>query len=97
MTVLVVGMVSVNPDEPDALAEYLRVTGPLLEQVGAKVVQTFEVGQSVVGDQMADSMMVVEYPSLDALDSVFGSAAYKSIIPARDKAFRTYNVSIVNV
>ena len=96
MTVLVVGLVSINPNEQDALAEYMRVTTPLLEQVGAKVVQQFQVDKTVVGEPIAQSMMVVEYPSLEAMDCVFGSDAYKAVIPFRDRAFDTYNVSVVN-
>lgn len=96
MSVLVVGLVSINTAEQDALAEYLRVTTPLLEKVGAKMKQQFQIVETVIGDPIAESVMVVEYPSLEAMDGVFGSDGYKAAIPYRDRAFRTYNVSVVS-
>lgn len=96
MTIQVVATIAINPDEPKALEEYFKVTMPLLEEVGAKVIQRFDLGEVVVGQAVAETLMVVEYPSLDALDSVFKSDLYKSIIPFRDKAFKTYNVSVLS-
>lgn len=95
MPLQVVACVTPNPDEPEAQKEYFSVTMPLLEQVGARIIQKFDMGDAVVGERVAETLMVVEYPSLEALDQVFKSDAYKSIIPARDKAFKTYNVSII--
>lgn len=96
MSVLVVGLVSINTAEQDALAKYLRVTTPLLEKVEAKMKQHFQIAETVIGDPIAESVMVVEYPSLEAMDGVFGSDEYKAVILYRDRAFRTYNVSVVS-
>ena len=96
MSALVVGLVSINTAEQDALAEYMRVTTPLLEKVGAKMKQQFQIAETVIGDPIVESVMVVEYPSLEAMDGVFGSDEYKAVIPYRDRAFRTYNVSVVS-
>lgn len=96
MPIRVVALVTINPDEAQALQRYMDVTTPLLEEVGARIVQQAQVQNVVVGDEIAERLMVVEYPDLDALDKVFKSAAYKSVIPSRDKAFKTYNVSILS-
>lgn len=96
MPLQVVACVTINKDEPDALAEYFKVTLPLMESVGARIVEKREIGPAVVGDSIGETLMVVEYPDYDALDRVFKSAAYKAIIPARDKAFLSYNVSVLD-
>lgn len=94
MTVKVIALVTINEDQPMALAQYLAATGPLLEQVGAKILQRFAVQDTVVGQKPAQSVMIVEYPDRAAVDAVFGSQVYKDIIPVRDAAFSTYTVSV---
>lgn len=96
MSVFVIACLTVNPDAPEAYQQYLTATAPLLEQAGAKITQHFPVGDVVVGDRMAETMMVVEYPSLDAMHGLFQSEVYTAVIPIRDKAFITYNVSIIS-
>ncbi|MDO6726787.1 DUF1330 domain-containing protein [Cognatishimia sp. 1_MG-2023] len=94
MTVTVVAMTSINEDEPMALAEYLQVTGPLLERAGARILKRFTVNEVVVGHRPAKTVFIVEYPSKAAVDMVFNSAEYRSIIPARDLAFNEYSVTV---
>lgn len=94
MTVTVVALVSVNEDEPFALGEYFRITGPLLERAGAVISKRFTVNEVVVGHRPAKSVMIVKYPSREAVESVFGSPEYASVKPIRDRAFSEYHVSI---
>ncbi|MEM7060319.1 MAG: DUF1330 domain-containing protein [Pseudomonadota bacterium] len=94
--VQVVASLSINPEEPEALETYFQVAMPLIERVGAKVVQKIEVGEAVVGEQPSEMVMLVEYPSYEAVQRVFNSAEYQAIIPAREKAFLKYNVCIVS-
>ena len=76
------------------LAAYLAATQPLLDSVGARIVRRFAVQEAVVGDRPAQTMIIVEYPDRNAVDRVFKSAEYRAIIPLRDRAFSTYQVSI---
>ena len=92
----VVASMAFNPQEPEALQTYFDVAMPLLEKVGAKVAQKIEVGDPVIGEKASEIVMLVDYPSYDAIDSVFESDEYKAVIPIRDKAFLKYNVCIVN-
>ncbi len=96
MSVTVVAMTSINEDEPMALAQYLSVTGPLLERAGAKILKRFTVNEVVVGHRPAKTVFIVEYPSREAVEMVFGSEEYKSVIPARDTAFSEYNVTVAS-
>ena len=95
MSVLVLALVTINEAEPYALAKYLDATIPLLDEVGAKIIQRFDVNEVVVGRRPAHSVMIVEYPDREAVDKVFTSATYKSIVPYRDKAFLDYHISVV--
>lgn len=92
----IVASLSINPDEPEALETYFSVATRLLDKVGAKITQQIEVGDSVVGEKASEIVMLVDYPSYDAIDDVFESEEYTSIIPARDRAFLKYNICIVN-
>lgn len=96
MTVTVVALVTVNDDEPWALGEYFRVTGPLLERAGAEIVKRFTVNEVVVGHRPAKTVVIVKYPSRAAVESVFGSPEYQAIKPVRDRAFSDYHVSIAS-
>lgn len=95
MTVFVLAMVTINEAEPYALSKYLDATLPLLDEVGAKIVQRFDVNEVVVGRRPAQSVIIVEYPSKEAMDKVFSSATYRSVLPYREKAFLEYHVSVV--
>lgn len=94
MTVTVVAMVSMNDDEPMALAEYFRVTGPLLEKAGATIKKNFTINEVVVGHRPAKTVFIVEYPNKAAVDMVFNSPEYQAVIPSRDLAFSEYSVTI---
>jgi uncharacterized protein (DUF1330 family) len=39
---------------------------------------------------------MVEYPSREAVDMVFGSAEYAAVIPHRDRAFLDYAITIID-
>ncbi|WP_425655739.1 DUF1330 domain-containing protein [Roseobacter sp. EG26] len=95
MPVKVLALVTINEHQPRALASYLKATGPLLEAVGAKIVQRFTVSEAVVGKKPAQSVMIVDYPNREAVGLVFGSQIYQDIIPIRDTAFIDYHVSVV--
>lgn len=94
MPVTVMAMVTFNDDEPLALAEYLRVTGPLLERAGAKITKTFDINEVVVGHRPAKKVFIVEYPDKASVDQVFQSAEYQAVIPSRDLAFSDYSITI---
>lgn len=63
---------------------------------GGQLSQQFPVGDVVVGNKPAETIMVVEYPDIAAVHALFESDAYKALIPVRDRAFSTYSVSIVS-
>lgn len=95
MTITVLALLTVNEDAPQALAQYLEATAPLIETAGAKIIRRYRVQEAVAGSCAAQTAVVVEYPDRAAVDLVFESPAYKAIIPVRDKAFLTYNINVM--
>lgn len=93
--VQLIASLTINEKEPEALQAYFETVNPLIEAMGGKVLQRIDVGDPVVGEAMPRLLMVVEYPSREAIQGVFESEAYKSIIPARKLAFSTYNICLV--
>lgn len=94
--VLVLAFVTVVEDAPDALAGYFKVTDPLLKRAGAKIVRRFSISDVILGRSPATTVVMVEYPSREAVDSVFGSPEYASISEVRDRAFSSYAITIVD-
>ena len=95
MKVRVIALVTINEDQPLALAKYLEITEPVLERVGAKIVARYKIEEEVVGDKPAETIIVVDYPSRAAIDEVFTSNEYKQAVPFRDTAFSTYSIHVV--
>ncbi|WP_372887701.1 DUF1330 domain-containing protein [Shimia sp.] len=95
MSVRVIAFVTIDEQQPQALARYLEATGPLLDSAGARIVQRFVLNEAVVGQRPAQSVIIVDYPDRAAVDRVFASQAYRDIIPFRDMAFRDYHVTVV--
>lgn len=95
MTTTVLAMVTINEDEPQALARYLEVTGRLMKRANANIVQRFQVNEVVIGEA-SKTIIIVEYPNRDAINLVFQSEEYKALKPTRDKAFSSYDISVVS-
>jgi uncharacterized protein (DUF1330 family) len=95
MPVRAVAMITIDENEPLALARYLEVTTPLLEAAGAQIINRFTLNEVVVGHKPAKTVVIVQYPSREAVSVVFDSQQYKDIMTVRDTAFLDYSVSIV--
>ena len=92
--VKVFALVTFNEDQAQALARYLEITEPLLQRAGAKIIERFSLEDDVIGKRPAKSVIIVEYPNRQAVDTVFSSPEYQAAIPFRDLAFSTYSVHI---
>jgi len=96
MPVTVLATTTVNPSEPAALAEYIGVTGPLLEQVGARITATYEVTEMVIGETLPALVTLVEYPDIGAVRRLFESSEYQALGEIRRRAFLEYRIGIVD-
>lgn len=94
MSVTVLAIVTFAENQRAALSHYLEVTTPLLERANANVTKMFDLNKAVVGHQPAKRIIIVEYPNRAAVDVVFNSSEYIALIPTRDIAFTSYDISI---
>lgn len=94
MSIKLIALTSVNPDEEDALLHYLSVVGPLMTAAGAELIERIELGKAIVGSDMPQFMTIMEYPSEEAINRVFLSAEYQGLKSIRQKAFSHYQISI---
>lgn len=94
--VKVFALVTINEDQAQALGRYLEITEPLLKSRGAKIVQRYSLEDDIIGSRPAQSVIIVEYPSKEAVHEVFSSPEYESAIPYRDAAFATYSVHVAD-
>ncbi len=94
MSVTVIALVSINEDQPYALAKYLEHTEPLLEWVGTKIISRYSLERELVGELKAKTVIIVEYPGQSAVEEVFKSDEYARAIPDRDGAFSEYSIHI---
>lgn len=94
--VTVLAFVTVAEDAPEALAAYFKITGPLLDRAGARIVKRFSINDVVIGRRPAQTVVMVEYPSREAVDLVFESAEYASAIKHRASAFLDYSIVVVD-
>ncbi len=95
MSVLVFALTTVNPKNIESLNIYIGTTTPLLEEVGAEIIQGYEIEKTIVGDALPERVTIVRYPSREAVDRVFESAEYHALRYTREQAFLSYQIGIV--
>ena len=95
MTVKVIALVTINENQAFALAKYLELTTKVLDRVGAKIVERYRLEAEIVGTCPARTVIMVDYPSREAVDEVFSSPEYERAKPYRDQAFADYMVSVI--
>ena len=67
----------------EAYGEYAAIVGPLIFSLGGSVAFRQEVELGFVGDQPADEVIIVDYPSRQAYLDMFHSGAYQEAIVHR--------------
>ncbi|WP_037254751.1 DUF1330 domain-containing protein [Roseobacter sp. SK209-2-6] len=95
MSVLVFALTTPNPNDIEALNIYIGTTKPLLEEVGAEIIQGFEISQTIVGEALPDVVTIVRYPDRAAVDRVFESTEYHALRSIRERAFLKYQIGLV--
>ncbi|RLK51250.1 uncharacterized protein (DUF1330 family) [Alkalispirillum mobile] len=67
-------------------AEYVAAVGDTLTPWGAEVVFRGRKANSFSGDTPFQTVVVIRFPTLQAVDDWHASAAYQALIPLRDEA-----------
>lgn len=85
-----------NPNEKEAFAYYSEHSSLLFKNAGATPVGKYKVAQNIVGDKKLHVVVIMEFPSSQAIIDVFESEAYKKLLPYREKSFTALEVFIGN-
>lgn len=91
MTLVVTG--TPIPSEMDSVQAYLKGVMPLLMGAGGTLVKRLKVAK-VVNGRPSGMVLVMDFPSEDAIIQLFASDAYTALVETRDKGFSEMNILI---
>lgn len=82
-----------NPQEMGAVQEYLKGVMPLFLSAGGTLVRRLKV-ESVLLGKPAGMVLVMDFPSADAIRALFASDAYGALVEIRDRGFVETNILV---
>jgi len=83
---------TLGSDQQEALTKYVQGVMPLLLKLGGVVIKRSMVTDTYHGDKYFTFILVMDFPSKKALVEMFESESYQSLIPAREKGFKSINI-----
>jgi uncharacterized protein (DUF1330 family) len=84
----------IDPSNKAALVHYITHARPLFAQYGGRPSGQYVVQSSITGSSDTTHIIVMEFPSADAIRAVMADEAYQALIPARTLAFPTLDILI---
>ncbi len=81
-----------NTENIEALQAYVKEVMPMLLATGGKVIKRSQVNQVYLGRQDFVFLLVMDFPSKQALIELFESPAYQALIPNRNKGFEDIQI-----
>lgn len=85
--VIMIVTAQINPNEKEALDEYLKKSGSIFKNAGGEPVHKYKIAGQIVGNNSMDLVSIMEFPSHDALKDVFEGDEYQKLLPLREKGF----------
>ena len=85
--VILIIIATINPSEKDSLTYYLQEMNKLYQEVGANQIKKYQITESLIGEETANLVSIMEFPNREAMEKVFKSEEYKKLVPYREKAF----------
>lgn len=82
-----------SSDGQDAMQEYVQGVMPLLLALGGVVVKRSIFTEAYHGDKFFTYLLVMDFPSKQAVVEMFDSEDYQRLIPARDRGFANIHIS----
>ncbi|MEM9433757.1 MAG: DUF1330 domain-containing protein [Pseudomonadota bacterium] len=82
-----------NTTDMEAVQSYLKGVMPLLMCAGGTLVKRLKVVQ-IVNGRPSGMVLVMDFPSEQAVEDLFASDAYEALIETRDKGFSEINMLI---
>lgn len=91
-TIIVAG--TFQPGYEQHFAEYSNKVRAYLNRHGAQVVRRQRITKTLYGSGSPDLIMVIDFPSAEAAESVFFEQEYLALIPLRDKVFADFRMYV---
>lgn len=87
-------IVTSTPDmtQQESLQAYVSGVMPMLLKLGGTVIKRSRIESTYHGEATFTHLLVMDFPSKEALVAMFDGAAYQALIPARNKAFSEVNI-----
>ncbi len=85
---------TLNSKEQVAYEHYVSSTGPIFKKFEGKLLEKYKISKTIVGNQITQFVVVMEFPNDEAIKNVFECEEYKVLLPYREKAFVNLSVFI---
>lgn len=72
--------------DPERMKEYGALATPVIQQFGGKVIVRAPVKKVLLGKSNAGVAVVIEFDSVQTIERMLASDAYRPVIPVRDAA-----------
>ena len=82
-----------NPAEMESVQSYLKGVMPLLIGAGGALVKRLKVAK-IVNGRPSGMVLVMDFPSEEAVEELFASDAYQALVETRDTGFSEMNILI---
>lgn len=95
--VIMIVTAQINPNEKEALDEYLKKSGPIFKNAGGKPVNKYKIANQIVGENSIDLVSIMEFPGNEILEAVFEGDEYQALLPLREKGFLKLEVYVSKI
>lgn len=77
--------------------QYVDAVIPLYKRAGGEMVCRYQLGRELIehGSPCPTNVLVMQFPSEEAIESMFRSPEYEQIIPLRDRVLQKLTVAIM--
>lgn len=84
----------IDKSKKEELKHYISGARPIFAQYGGRPSGQYEVKDTIIGNSQTTHIVVMEFPSVEAVQNVFKDPNYIALIPARTIAFPVLDILI---
>jgi uncharacterized protein (DUF1330 family) len=84
----------IDATQRQELKHYISNARPIFQEYGGRPIGQYQVMESPVGESQSTHVIVMEFPSTDAVRRVFKDEKYTALVPARTAAFPVLEIMI---
>jgi uncharacterized protein (DUF1330 family) len=83
-----------DPNQKQHFGHYVTNARPIFARFGGRPAGQYAIAEKVVGSGDTTHVLVMTFPSADAIKGVMADPEYQALIPARTQAFPTLDIMI---